>query len=398
MLALAAIVPQGHSSITAVTMSFPRANDVMNPRISAELRPDRKVTDMKVDETVTVPADALRAFVTGLFVAADVDSGEAGHVSGSLVESNLCGHESHGVIRVTEYMGYLKTGALKAGVDLKIMSRTASTIVCDAQLGFGQTQVQRLVEIIAPMAADQGVACGTIRRCGHVGRLGEWVERLARRDLAALMMVNDNGVLMCVAPPGGIDARISTNPVAFGVPTAGDPLVLDISTSQVANGKIRVAQSAGRTCPEGWLLDANGQPTTDPSSRFADPPGTILPMGGYKGFGLGLLVDILVGGLSGGFCPPAPPDEQECNNVLLIAFDPARFQGLPHFVTQSQGLCDFVRTSRTIDGSDQIRLPNDRSHETREFRLNSGIPLDHGTWDRLNALAAELGVAVPAPC
>lgn len=353
---------------------------------------------MKTTDCVTISADKLRAFAAALFGAADVSADEAARVSSSLVESNLCGHESHGVIRVSEYLGYLKTGALKAGADLKTVTRTTSTIVCDAQLGFGQTQMQRLVEIIAPMAADQGVACGTIRRCGHVGRLGEWVERLARRGLAALMMVNDNGVLMCVAPPGGIDARISTNPIAIGVPTAGDPLVLDISTSQVANGKVRVAQSAGRPCPEGWLLDASGQPTTDPSSRFADPPGTILPMGGYKGFGLGLLVDILVGGLSGGFCPPAPPGEQECNNVLVVAFDPARFEGLTHFVTQSQGLCDFVRTARKVDGNQEIRLPNDRSQQVRESRLKDGIPLDRGTWDRLSTLAGELGVGVPATC
>lgn len=356
------------------------------------------MTATKTNDAITISADRLRTFAASLFVAAGVSEDEAEIVSDSLVGSNLCGHESHGVIRVSEYLGYLSTGALKAGVELRIVNQTASAVVCDGQLGFGQTQIRRLIDIVVPMATNHGMACGTIRHCGHVGRLGEWVERLARRDLAALMMVNDNGVLMCVAPPGGIDARISTNPIAFGVPTASDPLILDISTSQVANGKIRVAQSAGRHCPEGWLLDANGQPTTDPSTRFADPPGTILPMGGYKGFGLGLLLDILVGGLSGGFCPPAPPGEHECNNVLLLAFDPARFQGLPHFVAQSQGLCDFVRTSRMIDGSHQIRLPNDRSHETRELRLRSGIPLDRGTWDRLNALATELGVGVPATC
>jgi uncharacterized oxidoreductase len=171
------------------------------------------------------------------------------------------------------------------------------------------------------------------------------------------MSVNDNGVLMCVAPPGGRQARISTNPLAIGVPTAEEPLVLDISTSMVANGKIRVAQIAGQTCPDGWLLDADGRPTNDPSARFADPPGTILPMGGYKGFGLGLMLDMLTGGLSGGFCPPAPSGELECNNVLLIAFDPVRFEGLMHFVTQSQGLADFVRETPPIDDSHPIRLP-----------------------------------------
>ena len=184
-------------------------------------------------------------------------------------------------------------------------------------------------------------------------------------------------------------------PVALGVPTADEPLVLDISTSVVANGKIRVAQIAGRTCPDGWLLDADGQPTNDPSTRFADPPGTILPMGGYKGFGLGLLLDILVGGLSGGCCPPAPAGEVDCNNVLLIAFDPARFSGLTHFVTQSQGLSDHVRATKPIVPHTDIRLPNDRSRQLRETRLVEGVPLDRGTWNQLLERASDLEVSIP---
>jgi uncharacterized oxidoreductase len=118
-------------------------------------------------------------------------------------------------------------------------------------------------------------------------------------------------------------------------------------------------------------------------------------MGGYKGFGLGLLLDMLVGGLSGGFCPPAPPVERECNNVLLIAFDPARFSGLTHFVEQSQGLSDFVRSTTPVDGNSEIRLPNDRSRQTRRDRSARGIPIDRGTWNQLTDRAVALGVAIP---
>lgn len=345
---------------------------------------------------VTISSTALCRFAAELFQAAGVNADEAEIVASSLVESNLCGHDSHGVMRITEYLPALTCGSLRAGVELLVLSQTASLLVCDAQYGFGQVQMHRLIDRLEPMARAQGLACGTIRRCGHVGRLGEWVEILARRNLAGLMSVNDNGVLMCVAPPGGIDPRISTNPIALGVPTEAEPLVLDISTSVVANGKIRVAKNAGRSCPEGWLQDSNGHPTTDPSTRFADPPGTILPMGGYKGFGLGLLMDILVGGLSGGQCPPAPAGELDCNNVLLLAFDPVRFTGLEHFVRQSQGLCDFTRESRQVDSTVEIRLPGDRSRQTREARLRSGIEMDRGTWEQLLAHAAHLRLAVPA--
>ena len=346
-------------------------------------------------ETVTITAEALRSFATNLFVAAQVSADEATLVASSLVESNLCGHESHGVVRVAEYLGFLARGELRAGAELQVVTRTASLLVCDGHFGFGQVQMRRLIELLEPMAREQGLACGTIRRCGHVGRLGEWVERVARGNLAGLMSVNDNGVLMCVAPPGGVEPRLSTNPIALAVPTAAEPLVLDISTSVVANGKVRVAAVAGRECPDGWLLDANGQPTNDPSARFRDPPATILPMGGYKGFGLGLLFDILIGGLSGGFCPPAPEGEVECNNVLLIVFDPARFSGLEHFVTQSQGLCEFVRATKPADPATVIRLPHDRSRQTSTDRRASGVPLDHGTWSHLTECAQRLSVPIP---
>src|SRR5262249_45754257 len=145
----------------------------------------------------------------------------------------------------------------------------------------------------------------------------------------------------------------------------------------------------GKPCPAGWLLDADGNPTTDPATRFADPPGTILPVGGdqaYKGFGLGLLLDLLVGGLSGGYCPPAEPGAKSSNNVLLVVWDPANFAGHEHFLRQADQLTRFVRSSRRRPGVDAIRLPGDRSAATRGERMN-GVPLDEGTWQALRALA-----------
>jgi uncharacterized oxidoreductase len=347
-------------------------------------------------ETVLIAADALRRFTSDVFVADNVPRETAELVAACLVESNLRGHESHGVMRVAEYLGCLERGELRPDVELRVVNRTASAVACDGQLGFGPVQMQRLIELLEPMARSQGVACGTIRRCGHVGRLGEWVERLARKQLAAVMSVNDNGVLTCVAPPGGVEPRISTNPLAIGVPTAAEPLVLDMSTSMVANGKVRLAHVGGRPCPDGWLLDASGHSTNDASVRFREPRGTILPMGGHKGFGLGLLLDILVGGLSGGFCPPAPDGEIECNNVLLIVFDPGRFSGAAHFVGQGQQLGDFVRSAKRLAETDEIRLPNDRSRQTAKARMTSGVPLDRATWNSLIVCAQRLGVSAPA--
>ena len=342
----------------------------------------------------------LEAFATRLFEAAGVPVDEARRVSESLVDSNLCGHPSHGVVRVGEYVQQMRAGELVAGAELETIRETPSLLVAGAGFGFGQIQARRLIQRLVPKAREQGIACGTMRDCGHVGRLGEWVEHVAGEDLAGLITVNDNGVLQCVAPPGGTEPRISTNPLAIGVPTSGEPMVLDISTSAVANGKIRVAELSGEQCPPGWLQDANGNPTTEPSARSSDPPGTLLPMGGehgYKGFGLGLMLDFLVGGLSGGSCPPSDPNEKTSNNVLLVIWDPKRFAGESHFKRQVDDLIAYVRGVRLKQEVDAIRLPGDRGEQTRQQCREEGIPLDRGTWRELVDLAAELEVDVGSP-
>ena len=346
-------------------------------------------------ENVQVAADELRRFVGELFHCAGVTGRDANEVAASLVESNLRGHESHGVLRVVDYLDQLKSGELRSGVEWQVLTETPAILVADGQRRFGQVLARQLVGTLTDKAKVLGIACGTLKNCGHVGRLAEWVELAACSGFAAFMSVNDNGVLRCVAPPGGIGARISTNPMAFGVPTGGEPLVLDISTSAVANGKVKARLLAGKSCPPGWLLDADGNPTTDPATRFSAPLGTLLPMGGeqqgYKGFGLGLLLDVLVGGLSGGFSPPAEPPEIGTNNVVMVLWDPQRFAGTPHFLSEADKLINYVRSTPRREGVEQITLPGDRSAATRRERLTHGIPLDHGTWNMLQTAAASLG-------
>jgi uncharacterized oxidoreductase len=238
-----------------------------------------------------------------------------------------------------------------------------------------------------------------MRRSGHVGRLGEWVERAAACGLAALIAVNDNGVICTVAPPGGREGRISTNPIAIGVPTGTGPLVLDISTSAVANGKLKVARLEQRQVPLGWIQDALGNPTRDPNVMLQNPPGALVPFGGdqaYKGFGLGLLFDILIGGLTGGFCPPAPPGTIETNNVVLVVWDPAHFSGAAHFAAEADKLIKSVRETPLKAGVEQIQLPGDRSAKTRLQRLAEGIPLAEEVWEQLTHVARKLGVDIPA--
>lgn len=351
-----------------------------------------------MNDNPTIAVSDLAKFAADLFRAAGVPDDEADIIAASLVEANLRGHDSHGVVRVWDYLRQMERGELKAGVELDVFSANSAILAVDAGLGFGQVQMRRVIERLSPKAREMGVACGTVMNCGHVGRLGEWMEMVAADGLAGLISVNDNGVLQCVAPPGGTAPRISTNPIAVGVPTDGEPLVLDISTSTVANGKIKVAYLAGEECPPGWLIDHEGQPTTDPRVRFKDPRGSILPMGGdagYKGFGLGMLFDILVGGLSGGFCPPAPPDARATNNVLLVLWAPRRFTGYDHLRKQAESLIAHVRNSPLQPGVQEIRLPGDRGNAVKADRLQTGIPLDAGTWKGLRQAAEKLGVELP---
>lgn len=345
-------------------------------------------------------AEDLRRFVQALFAAAGAAHDEARAVAASLVESNLRGHDSHGVLLARWYLSQIKHGELVPGAPFEVLHETAALLACDGHLGFGQVQCRELVNRVCDKARGGGIACGTMKRCGHIGRLGEWAEQAAAAGFAALISVNDNGVVRSVAPPGGIRACISTNPIAIGVPTGNGPLVLDISTSAVANGKLKVARLLNKPVPLGWIQDANGEPTTDPNVMLADPPGALLPFGGdqaYKGFGLGLLFDILIGGLSGGLCPPAPEGTQEWNNVLLVAWDPARCAGREHFLAEADKLIAAVRGTPTRPGVDSIQLPGDRSAETRARRLKSGIPLDGEHWETLAKIAGKLGVLTPSP-
>jgi hydroxycarboxylate dehydrogenase B len=342
--------------------------------------------------------ETLRDFVTRLLTAAGASADEGAIVAASLVESNLRGYDSHGVLLARWYLSQIKNGELLPGAPFTILSETPALVAADGGLGFGQVQSARLVDRVADKARAAGVASGTLRRSGHVGRLGEWAHRAAARGMAALITVNDNGVIRTVAPPGGTAGRLSTNPIAIGVPTGEGPRVLDISTSAVANGKLKVARLENRPVPPGWVQDARGNASTDPNVMLADPPGALLPFGGdqsHKGFGLALFFDMLIGGLTGGFCPPAPDGTIECNNVLLVVWDPARCAGANHFTAQADKLIAAVRATPRKAGVDRIQIPGDQSAEVRAKRLAEGIPLAEEAWSQLTRVAWKLGVAIP---
>jgi uncharacterized oxidoreductase len=345
-------------------------------------------------------APVLRGFAAELLQSGGADAEEAEVVAESLVGANLRGHDSHGVMRIPFYPDRLQAGALNSGARLTVERETAAAIVGDGGWGFGQVVAQDLTRRLIEKAAQSGIACGTLRRSAHIGRLGEYAEMAAGRGMASIICANTHGAAQRVAPVGGKRPRLGTNPLCIGVPGgAGGPFILDFGTSATAEGKVRVKKIAGQQCPPGWLLDPDGRPTTDPNLLYGNPPGTIRPMGGdqaYKGFGLAFMIELLCGGLSGGLCAHPDPPPPIGNAALFLVMDPAALGGCDHLAEQVRLLEEYVRSVPRVDEASEITLPGDPERRVLAERTASGIPLDDGNWAALVTLADKLGVASPA--
>jgi uncharacterized oxidoreductase len=347
----------------------------------------------------TLPAPQLQEFAARLLAAGGASAEEAQIVARSLVDANMRGYDSHGVMRIPYYVQAIKDGEVVPGEQLTILDEGPSRVVADGNWGFGQVQAVRLLKLLAGKAQASGQAIGTMTHSGHIGRLGEYCELAAAEGLVSLLMVNSHGAAVRVAPPGGKAPRLSTNPLAIGVPFVDGPLVLDFSTSATAEGKVRVKKIAGQQCPEGWLLDCEGRPTTDPNSLYGSPPGSILPMGGsqaYKGFGLGLMIEIFTGAISGGVCARPVPYAKKGNCVFMMLIDPAGFGGAEHFQAEVKQLVEYVKSCPRIEGCEEILLPGDPERRLFAKRSAEGIPLDDENWNALAKLGEKLGIALQA--
>jgi uncharacterized oxidoreductase len=346
----------------------------------------------------TLSAETLTEFARDLLAAAGLSEEEASLVARSLVGANLCGHDSHGVMRIPFYLDRARKGDVVPGAEFEVLRETPCLITVDAHWGFGQTQARRLAQRLIDKASSSGVGVGTMIHCSHIGRLGEYCEMATEAGLVAMLMVNNHGAARRVAPPGGKAPRLPTNPIAVGIPRGTEPLIVDFCTSVTAEGKVRVKRIAGQRCPEGWLLDSEGRPTSDPDTLYGDPPGTIRPMGGdqpYKGFGLGLVVEILTGALSGGVCAREVPVNQLGNCVFMLVLAPAHFGGAEHFAREVSSLMAFVRGCPRVEGVEAITLPGDPERRIQRQKSSEGITFDEGNWAQLVKLADELGVDVP---
>jgi hydroxycarboxylate dehydrogenase B len=323
---------------------------------------------------------------------------DAEHVAASLVKANLCGYDSHGVFRLAQYHAWWKQGLLKPAAQPAVVEERGFAAIVDGHQGLGQVVARFASQVALRRAQAGGIAVVTARNSNHVGRLADSVEIVKDAGLIGLAAVNDSGAGQCVVPWGGMDGRLSTNPIAVGVPGGDGPGVLfDFSTSAAASGKVRQLLLRGEETPDGWLTDGSGSPTSDPGSLFREPHGFLLPAGGHRGYALSLLVEILAGILSGAGFANANPGPEEMNGLFILALNPSWFMPLGTFRTQVDQLTAYVKTSRPMPGVGPVHIPGEQSLEEAARRQRAGITLDDTSCGQLAAVLRDLGLPDDLP-
>lgn len=345
--------------------------------------------------TERVAPEKLRQVVRSVFARAGSSTDEARAVGDHLVEANLVGHDSHGVIRVAKYIGWLKDGLVLANRSVEVLRDDGVLLMLDGQFGYGQAIAPGAMRAGIAKAKRHGVALVALRNSGHLGRIGAWAEMAAAEGLVSLHFVNTSGFGMLVAPHGGSDRRLSANPIAAGAPVKGKPpVILDMSTCIIAEGKIQVARNKKEKLPEGAVLDGRGRPTREPEEFYASPPGAILPIAGHKGSGLSLICEVLAGALTGGGSthPENPTAKRLVNNMLSILIDADGVAGASAFAADVARLTAWVKASPPIVRGGEVLLPGEMERRVRAEREKNGIPLDDATRDQIAKAAWEVGL------
>lgn len=341
---------------------------------------------------MTIPAPELRNVVFEIFSQAGAPVVVAQRIAESLVESNLVGHDSHGVLRVPEYVERLQTGALQLHGVIKIVHETAATALIDCQWNLGQVALPQGMALAITKARATGVGMVVLGHCDHTGRVGEYVVSAAQQEMIGQLICNGSLPGGIVAPYGGARRALGANPIAWALPVADRlPLFFDFATSAVAHGKLQVAADKGELVPEGWIIDKLGRPTRNPHDQFDD--GAILPFGGHKGYALSVMIELLGGGLSGAGFPLLPGYRWDQGTVLTV-IDIAAFQPVAEFKAQAAALVAQLKATPCAPGVDEILLPGEVEWRTKARRERDGIPLPEVTWERIKEAASRVGVGL----
>ena len=343
----------------------------------------------------------LQSLAEQLLLRSGVPDGDARLVAQHLVEAGLAGHDTHGVLRLPQYVDMMRSGKVCPGAPLTVLTRTAGAARVSGGWNYGPVTATAAMDLALELTGESAVGVVAVCECNHVARLGRFSAIAAAAGCIGIVAANGHGGDLAVAPHGGCERRLPTNPLSVAVPTGhGWPLLLDMTTSVVSGGALRLWRNLGQAATAGTLIDAAGQQTTDVESYYATPPGAILPLGhptaGHKGFGLALVVDILAGALSGAGCSQddAPVTG---NGLFVLALRIESFLPLPGFLAEVDRFIDWVKSSPPAPGFVEVIIPGEGAHRARNERLANGLEVDPAAWRQIAALADELRVPLPAP-
>jgi uncharacterized oxidoreductase len=345
---------------------------------------------MKFDHT------RLQDMAQAVFESGGSDASEAKIVANHLVEANLKGHDSHGVGMIPHYVSNLHAGTVVPNKPVSVVRDDGSVLIIDAGRGYGQRAAHEVMSQAIDRTRELGVAVVGLRNAHHIGRVGAYGERSVEAGLVSIHFVNvmDHGPT--VAPHGGRDARLITNPVCLAMPaTANKPAtVLDMATSKVALGKTRVAYHANKPLAAGTIIDDAGNPSTDASVMWREPRGSLLPMGEHKGYGLALFCELLAGALTGN--GTIQPDNERkggiVNNMFAIVVDPDRMVDRQFLNREIDALIDYVCASPPRDPGQAVMVPGDPERRHQAEREQTGISIDAAAWQDIVEAAATLDV------
>lgn len=351
--------------------------------------------DQNASQDRLVPSDDLVAFTTDVLVACGLPDAQAAELAGLMIGADLIGSDAHGIFRLSQYVGWLRAGRINPRPDIRTVRRGPATALIDGDNGMGHLVMAQAARTAVEMARDSGVAWVGARRSNHAGAAALYAAMPVEHGMIGIYMAVSSANHM--APWGGAEPLLGTNPIAVGIPAGEEPpVVLDMATSVAAFGKIRSHALEGRAMPEGWVVNRrDGQPITD---ARAVRDGLLLPIGGYKGSGLALVIGLLAGTLNAAAFGHdvrdfgTEPTGESNTGQLVIALDVARFVPIETFKAEVDRHLRDLHGSARLPGVDAIRIPGEQSRRRRDERLRRGVPLGPALIGDLDALAQAVGV------
>jgi uncharacterized oxidoreductase len=344
---------------------------------------------------------ALHDIAIRIFSAAGSQPDEARVIADHLIEANLRGHDSHGVGLIPNYLQHLAGGTVVANRKGRVVSEQGSLIVYDGERAWGQIAAREATLVGIAKARETGVAVVALRNPHHIGRVGTYGEMCAAAGLVSFHFVNVTDARPAVAPWRGSDARFSTNPVCIAMPgpEPGRPIILDMATSVIAMGKVRVARNKGEQLKPGILLDGQGRPTTDPGAMYGERRGALMTFGEHKGYALAFVCEMLAGALcgSGTMRPERQGRGTATNGMLTIVVDPERLVDRAWLREEIAAMTAYITASPPRQTDEPVLIPGDPERLTRAERLAKGVPIDEETWRELALAARGVNVLIEAP-